>query len=215
MITAAQIFRATQIWLFIAVVFVGCVLAGFVSGPWNYCWLFAIGCWAVLNVYWGLAARDTKLVPKSWLGGLAFVARVMLYCLPLSSIPILGQRFMPRFAALEILGAVLCAVGVGVAIWSRRILAESWSPVVALRDRHALVQAGPYAIIRHPIYFGFMMSAVGMILVLGEIRALVLLFDIGVFFRRLKPEESLLRATYPNEYPEYERRVKRLLPCVW
>jgi protein-S-isoprenylcysteine O-methyltransferase Ste14 len=59
------------------------------------------------------------------------------------------------------------------------------------------------------------MSAVGMILVLGEIRAFVLLFDIGVFFRRLKPEERILRATYPNEYPEYERRVKRLLPCVW
>jgi protein-S-isoprenylcysteine O-methyltransferase Ste14 len=122
---------------------------------------------------------------------------------------------MPRFEALEILGAVTCAVGVGVAIWSRRVLAESWSPVVALRDFHALVRAGPYAIIRHPIYFGFMMSAVGMILVLGEIRALVLLFDIGVFFRRLKPEEGILRAKYPNEYPEYERRVKRLLPCIW
>jgi hypothetical protein len=28
-------------------------------------------------------------------------------------------------------------------------------------------------------------------------------------------EESVLGATYPDEYPDYERRVKRLVPCIW
>jgi protein-S-isoprenylcysteine O-methyltransferase Ste14 len=215
MFTVAQVSRFSRIWLVLAVVFTDSILICFTHVPWSFCWLFAVGCLGVLNFYWTLSARNTKPVSGSKMHFLFFAASFMLYSLPLSLIPILGQRFMPRFAALEILGAVMCAVGVGVAIWSRRVLAESWSPVVALRDHHALVQAGPYAIIRHPIYFGFMMSAVGMILVLGEIRALVLLFDIGLFFRRMKPEERILRATYPNEYADYEGRVKRLLPYVW
>jgi len=215
MFTVANILRFSRIWLVLAVAVTDFLLFCFTRVAWSYCWLLAIGCWSFLSIYWALAARNTKPVSGGRMHFLMFVTEYLLYCLPLSSIPILGQRFMPRFVGVEIFGAVVCAAGVGVAIWSRRTLAESWSPVVALREHHALVQAGPYAIVRHPIYFGFMMSAIGMILVLGEIRALVLLFDIGAFFRRLKPEERILRATYPNEYPEYERRVKRLLPCVW
>lgn len=215
MLTAAHISRFARIWLVIAVVFTDSFLFWFTHVPWNSYWLFAIGCWSFLNVYWTLVARNTKPVSGSRTHFLLFVAEFLLYCLPLSSIPILGQRFIPSFVAVEVLGAVMCAFGVGFAIWSRRILAESWSPVVRLRDCHEFVQNGPYAIIRHPIYFGFIMSAVGMILVLGEVRALVLLWDIGVFLRRMKPEERILRAAYPNEYPEYERRVRRLLTGIW
>jgi protein-S-isoprenylcysteine O-methyltransferase Ste14 len=122
---------------------------------------------------------------------------------------------MPRYAGVEILGAVMCAFGVGFAIWSRRVLAESWNPVVTLRDCHELVQAGPYAVIRHPIYFGFLTAIVGQIIVLGEVRALLLVIDFVVFMRRMPAEEKILRAAYPQQYPEYERRVNRLLPCIW
>jgi protein-S-isoprenylcysteine O-methyltransferase Ste14 len=215
MFTSAWILATARIWLVIAVVFADCLLVCFTRGPWNYCWLFSVGCWAVLQIYWTFAARNTKPASVSKLRGFAFAAGFLLYSLPLSSIPILGLRFIPHFAVVEVLGAFLCASGVGVAIWSRRVLDKSWSPVVAIPDCHTLVQGGPYAIVRHPIYLGFMAAAVGMILALGEIRALVLLNDMGIFLRRLTPEEEILRARYPTEYPEYERRVKKLLPCVW
>lgn len=215
MAAATPILRSARIWLILAVLFADSLLFWLTHVPWNCYWLFAIGCWSFLNVYWSLAARNAVPVSGGKLHFSLFVAEFLLYGLPLSSLPILGQRFIPRYTAMEILGAVLCAFGVSVAIWSRHVLAQRWSPVITLRDSHELVQKGPYAMIRHPIYFGFIMSTVGMILVLGEVRALVLLLDIGVFFWRIKPEERILRATYPNEYPEYERRVKRLLPCIW
>ncbi len=200
-----------------AVVIADCVLLHLMPGPWNHYWLFAVGCSAVLNVYWTLAARKTRpvLTRWSWILWLVSVAEFLLYSLPLSSVPILGRRLAPHFSAVELLGALMCAFGVGFAIWSRRVLAGNWNNVATLRDGHALVQEGPYAIVRHPIYFGLMMLQAGMILALGEVRALVWLIDITVFFRRMKPEERILRNTYPNEYPEYERRVKRLLPGIW
>lgn len=108
-----------------------------------------------------------------------------------------------------------CVPRVGFAIWSRHVLARSWNHLATLRDGHALLTQGRYSIVRHPIYFGFILLAIGLIVVLLEVRALVLLVDIVVFFRKIKPEESILRATYPKQYPEYEKRVKRLFPCTW
>jgi len=86
---------------------------------------------------------------------------------------------------------------------------------VTLQERHALVRVGPYSIVRHPIYFGFLVAAVGMFLVFGEVRTLVCFCHASQFIKKLRSEERVLRATYPDEYPEYERRVKRLLPCIW
>ena len=212
------ILRAAEIWLLLAVIFVGSILVGGVHGPWNYYWLFTMVCWAVLDIYWALAARGTKPAVAVRQNHLALLARMLiyaLYCLPLSSIPLLGQRVVPRFAVVEILGAFMCAFGVGFAVRARHVLAESWNSAVTLQEGQALVQDGPYAIVRHPIYFGFLVAAVGMVFVLGEVRGLVLLFGIEVLLKKMGHEESILRTTFPDQYPEYERRVKRLLPHVW
>jgi len=216
--TFKAILRPAEIWLLLSATFLGLVLLGGAQGPWNYYWLFAMVCWAVLDIYWALAARDAKppvTVRQNRLALLTTMLIYALYCLPLSSIPLLGQRVVPRFAAVEIVGAFMCAFGIGFAIRARHVLAKSWNAAVTLQEGHALVQDGPYAIVRHPIYFGFLVAAVGMILVLGEIRALVLLFGIEVLLKKMEREESILRTTFPDQYPEYERRVKRLLPHVW
>lgn len=212
------ILGATKIWLLLTAIFLGLILLGAAHGPWNYYWLFSMVCWAVLDIFWALAARDAKPTVPVRQNRLVLVVTLLiyaLYCLPLSSIPLLGQRIAPRFAAVELLGAFMCAFGIGFAIWARHVLAKSWNASVTLQEGHALVQAGPYAIVRHPIYFGFLVAAVGMVLVLGEVRAFVLLFGIEVLLKKMGHEENILRMTFPSQYPEYERRVKRLLPHVW
>jgi protein-S-isoprenylcysteine O-methyltransferase Ste14 len=216
--TFKAILGATKIWLLLTAIFLGAVLLGGVHSPWNYYWLFTMICWAVLDIYWALAARDAKPFVAVRQNGLALLAMMLiyaLYCLPLSSIPLLGQRIAPRFAAVEMLGAFMCAFGIGFAIRARHVLARSWNAAATLQEGHALVQAGPYAIVRHPIYFGLLLAAVGMVLVLGEVRALVLLFGIEALLKKMGHEESILRTTFPDQYPEYERRVKRLLPHIW
>jgi protein-S-isoprenylcysteine O-methyltransferase Ste14 len=213
-----RVLLALWIWPLLAAVFVGLVRAGVVHGPWNYYWFFAMGCWLVLDVYWMVSAQTTRPTIRPGPFSLAVVASVVvhaLYCLPLSSVPLLGLRFLPRLVPLQVLGVIMCVAGVGFAIWARHILGGNWNAAAGLQERHALVQAGPYAIVRHPIYSGFLMTAVGMFLVLGEVRGLVLLGHAAECFKKLKSEERVLRATYPDEYREYERRVKRLVPFIW
>jgi len=107
--------RALGIWLSLTIVFIGLVLAGVVHGPWNPYWFFAMGCWFVLDAYWVWGAHATKpIIPPKQLRAavLASVVVHTLYCLPLSSVPLLGQRILPRFVPLELLGALMCATGV-------------------------------------------------------------------------------------------------------
>jgi len=212
------VLHTTEIWLLLALMWFVCVSFAGAHSYQNGYWLFTIGCWFVLDLFWGLAARHARPAVagrRRWVTLLVGVLIYALYCLPLSSIPLLGERVVPHSAALQVLGATLCALGVGFAILSRHVLAASWSAAVTRDDGHSLVQHGPYAIVRHPIYFGFLVAVVGMVLVLGEVRAFVLLFGIEILLKKMGQEEEVLRTAFPNEYPEYEQRVKRLLPWVW
>src|SRR5436309_3029667 len=95
--TLKAISHAVQIWLFLAVTFVGLVLVGAVHGPWSYSWFFTMGCWAVLGICWGLAARHTPpavAVRQTQLAHLTSYLIYALYCLPLSSIPLLGGCYL-------------------------------------------------------------------------------------------------------------------------
>ena len=86
---------------------------------------------------------------------------------------------------------------------------------VPLKDSHKLVQTGPYAIVRHPIYLGMLLAASGMVIVLGEVRAFVLLFGVELLLKQMGKEEAVLRTSFSDEYHAYERRVRRLVPGIW
>src|SRR5215212_8408827 len=118
------------IWLAIVVISAACAGAG-VVGDVGVPWLVTIACWACLDLFWNRAARghvsagDAPRVPMR--------SRVLtkiphlLYCLPLSNVPILGQRLLPQLSAMQSTGAVMCVAGVGFAMYARRVLAKSWS----------------------------------------------------------------------------------------
>ncbi len=216
--TMKAIFHATEMWLLLALVFFGCVFFGGTHDYSNGYWLFTVSCWLVLDISWALAARHTKPVitgGQRWATLLVTFLVYALYCLPLSSVPLLGQRVLPRLVALQALGALMCILGVGFAIWSRSVLGGSWNATATRGEGQCLVQRGPYAIVRHPIYFGFLVAVIGMVLALGEARAFALLFGVVILLKKMGQEECILRTAFPSQYPEYEHRVKRLLPWIW
>jgi protein-S-isoprenylcysteine O-methyltransferase Ste14 len=105
--------------------------------------------------------------------------------------------------------------GAGFDICARRVLAKRWSGDVAITPAHALVQRGPYAVVRHPIYLGLLVAQSGMIIALGEVRALIFVYGSDRLLKKLPLEEAELRREFPMEYDQYSRRVRKLLPFVW
>lgn len=83
------------------------------------------------------------------------------------------------------------------------------------RPEGYLVQTGLYRLVRHPIYFGILLWAIGSSLAhlnLWTVGLSALLF--GLLNGKAALEERFLERLYP-EYPEYKRRVKKLIPWIY
>lgn len=90
------------------------------------------------------------------------------------------------------------------------------SRVVEVEKGQKLITTGPYALVRHPMYFGFLLMYLFVPLALGSFWALIPYpMILLVMILRLKNEETVLRAQLPG-YAEYCARTRyRLLPRIW
>jgi protein-S-isoprenylcysteine O-methyltransferase Ste14 len=182
---------------------------------------FTSYCWLVLAAFWIIAARDTKRTIERGqsrsvrrLSLLVIVAGFLLYYLPLSKAPVLGFRLVAWDSPVRMVGEVLCVLGVLFAIWARIILARNWSAMVTLKEDHTLIRKGPYSLVRHPIYTGIYAGMIGTALAIGELRAFLPLLNIIPIWIKMNSEEALMLKAFPNEYPDYQKNVRRLVPWL-
>ena len=104
------------------------------------------------------------------------------------------------------LGFVLAALGLGLVIWSARLLGRSFTPFPKPPPEGELVQTGPFGIVRHPIYVGGVLFAAGLSLVFS-IYGLVPTGVLAVFwFFKARVEERHLSERFP-QYAEYRQRT--------
>ncbi len=82
------------------------------------------------------------------------------------------------------------------------------------QNGHSLIQGGPYALVRNPMYLGILLIGMGVALVLFNWLAMCIF--LGFFIIRyillIFKEEKKLSALFPQSYPAYRQRVPRILP---
>jgi protein-S-isoprenylcysteine O-methyltransferase Ste14 len=128
----------------------------------------------------------------------------------------LALRFVPRSDAVSLAGLLLMFAGVLFASWARLVLGGNWSSTVTLKQDHTLIRRGPYSIVRHPIYTGFLTAVLGDALILGEVRGLVALAVLFLTWTiKSTLEERMMYERFGAEYIEYRNRVKGLVPFVY
>jgi protein-S-isoprenylcysteine O-methyltransferase Ste14 len=92
------------------------------------------------------------------------------------------------------------------------------APVIKIQEERGqkVIDTGPYALIRHPMYAGAFLYVLGTPLVLGSWIGLALVpVVMGLLIVRIFIEEAALRKGLPG-YDEYTTRVRyRLMPRIW
>ena len=121
-------------------------------------------------------------------------------------------------------GVIVSSIGLVlyVASWVliTRVLRENAFASAAVRyqeERHQrVIDTGPYALVRHPMYAGAVPLILGLPLWLESYAATLLGILVCVVMSvRIRLEESFLRRNLPG-YEDYVRRVRwRLIPGVW
>jgi protein-S-isoprenylcysteine O-methyltransferase Ste14 len=190
--------------------------------------------WAFLAVYGAsatviggyLVERDPKLLERRMSGGPTAETRTSqqiimsiasLGWVAMLVVPGLDRRFgwssVPAYVSIA--ADVLVAVGMVIVL---RVFMENTftSSTIEVAEDHEVVSTGPYAIVRHPMYSGFLLNVVAMPIALGSWWGLLPLVALSpVMVWRILDEERLLSKDLPG-YAEYTRRVRyRLLPYVW
>lgn len=116
-----------------------------------------------------------------------------------------------RYALLLIFALAALALGLLGAIGIRHYLTPMPYPV----DHSRLVTDGAYALVRHPLYSSLLFAGLAWVcwtLSLAHLALLVLGF---LFFDyKARKEEHWLTERHP-EYPQYARRVRKLVPWVY
>jgi protein-S-isoprenylcysteine O-methyltransferase Ste14 len=116
---------------------------------------------------------------------------------------------------LQAAGALLLLAGVVGYRRAGRALGDQLSPVIAPCEPAALVDGGPYARVRHPMYRAELAMAVGAPLTLGAHATLVLsVVFAALVVHRVGVEEQAVAERLPD-YREYAARTKRLIPRVY
>src|SRR5215469_12550245 len=127
----------------------------------------------------------------------------------------LRLRFVPVSPVWTRTGLVITAMGIALAVWARLWIGRNWSGTVTIKERHELIQNGPYGLVRHPIYSGFLLAFLGTAIIVGELHGLMgfLMVVLG-WGLKARLEESFMTQQFGAAYLDYKRRVKALVPFV-
>ena len=154
---------------------------------------------------------------------MARCARRVAAQLALIAVVFLGPRTLPGLPAWPesiarismLAGGALMAAGAALLLAGILRLGSGLTPLPYPKPGGDLVQTGPYGLVRHPMYAGGIALAYGWALIargwLTLVYATVLLLLLDLKSAR---EERWLVEKYPN-YPDYRRRVRKLIPFVY
>jgi protein-S-isoprenylcysteine O-methyltransferase Ste14 len=134
--------------------------------------------------------------------------------IPLGSLPLATAR------VLDVIGLVIYLAGLVFVLWARRTLGRYWglstSRQVKLLDDHQLVQNGPYAFVRHPMYFGWWAALLGLILLYPVwVVLLMLVFSVISFFGRARREEAALSNRFGEAWTAYRKHTRFIIPFLY
>jgi protein-S-isoprenylcysteine O-methyltransferase Ste14 len=117
--------------------------------------------------------------------------------------------------AATLAGLVVGGVGAAFLILGALSLGTNLTIFPRPKDDSTLTQGGLYALVRHPIYCGVILLALGWSLVMTSTAALLITVALIAFFdRKATREERWLMEKFPD-YASYRQRVRKLIPFIY
>ncbi len=189
-------------------------------------WFIALSYGAILYLYFKDPALLAERYKQPGQGGQESWDRYVvsligiLFTIWIVIMPLDARRYewSPDFPIwLEAIGVVLLVVS--LVLFLRAYMDNTYlSPLVRVQEerKQQVVTTGVYGIVRHPMYLGAALMAIGAPLLLGSILGLLagLALVVLLMFRILGEEKLLTREL--EGYWEYTKKVRyRLFPGIW
>jgi protein-S-isoprenylcysteine O-methyltransferase Ste14 len=107
-------------------------------------------------------------------------------------------------------------LGLALYLWGAKTLGTMYKPSsafgVQLNVGHKLITYGPFALVRHPLYLGLQVVAIGGLLVYGNWTFVFIAVNFLALFIRARREEQALAAEFGKEWEMYASQVPAWIP---
>jgi protein-S-isoprenylcysteine O-methyltransferase Ste14 len=177
-------------------------------------------CWVAVFLVWVILALSVKRTRKRQ----PLFARLSYVVVTALAAALLNGRIrefhlarvvLPHTLAIVLVADVIVFAGLVIAVWARVVLGRNWSARVTLKENHELIRAGPYRLVRHPIYSGLLVMILGTAVLAGQVAGFVaLLICFWGCWIKLRQEELLLTRDLPG-YSEYKAQTRALIPFLF
>ncbi|MFZ3361491.1 MAG: isoprenylcysteine carboxylmethyltransferase family protein [Xanthobacteraceae bacterium] len=177
-------------------------------------WIGWVISWIVAS-FWSAPTEKRITTWETWTSRGALLAGALL--LLHSTRRLLSE---PRLWHVGYYGAYALAgltlIGILFAWWARIHLGRLWSSAITRKEGHHIIDSGPYAWVRHPIYTGLIAAifatAAAQATVSGLLGAALVAF--GLWLKARVEERFLTQELGSDAYGAYRRRVPMLVPFL-
>lgn len=164
----------------------------------------------------GLHGLPPDAGPLEWIAGGLLVAGVAMVALGLT-LTALGA--LEPIAGLDgdggnALGVVLAVAGIVLTFGAQLAMGDSWRVGVDPEERTELVTAGPFALVRNPIYSAMLPTIFGLVLIVPDVLTIAgfAVLVVGLELQVRLVEEPYLQRAHGAAYAAYAARVGRFVP---
>jgi protein-S-isoprenylcysteine O-methyltransferase Ste14 len=118
---------------------------------------------------------------------------------------------------VSVIGITLLVLSGIISVTGRIQLSWFGSGVLHIEKDHRLITTGIYGVIRHPIYSGSVFGVIGLFMAFRSVIVLcfVTLLYFMVIRHRLLFEEKMLTEEFGDQYRDYMKKTKRLIPYIY
>ena len=115
------------------------------------------------------------------------------------------------------IGMAIMLVGMALRYWAVITLGVFFRTTIETDQHQKVVSSGPYHLIRHPSYCGWLLVCLGYGIAVQNWLSLLVAFllPLVALLYRIQVEERVLVSSLGTAYVEYQKKTKRLLPWIW
>ena len=177
-------------------------------------WIGWVVSWVAASL-WSGRTEKRAATREMWIYRIVIFAGAILIA-PWTA-QVLGERPTWQagyYGAYALVGVML--TGLALTWWARIHLGCLWSSAITRKEKHRLIETGPYAFVRHPIYTGLIIALLATAAIEATLVALLgaLLIVLGLWVKARAEERFLMTELGPDAYESYRRRVPMLVPFL-
>jgi protein-S-isoprenylcysteine O-methyltransferase Ste14 len=177
-------------------------------------WIGWLVSWVAASFWSGRTAKRATTW-ETWAYRVAIFSGALLIA-PWTA-PALGEKRLwevGNTGAYTLVGLMLAGL---LLTWFARIhLGRLWSSAITRKEEHRVIDTGPYAFVRHPIYAGIITALIATAVTEATLVALIgaVLIGFGLWLKARTEERFLMVELGPDAYRSYCRRVPMLIPFL-